>query len=474
MHDSSNFRYSDLCRICAAELTRLVPNSDKLAFLAPNGTLCWSASKATTFDKRLLDRARATAALNGSKPQLIDSIEPLATVPVRCGHQLVGAVLVPVVPGTGESLDNAVARTSRRLRPVLERMGRQLVDGLPVKPASAATRIVDLPWLYELAAEVGSAGSDQQALELLLASAVDRIKADWGTLVIPEKDLSLRYVSHVFDSENSVRACRQTRGYLISHMQRCATPLIANRPPAAGSGWPHCKIMAFPVVPRIDKPIGMIAFAKPASESDFDVRQLFLAHHLARAVENLLCNHYDAMTGLPTCATLKDEVEKCMASHSPERLHAMVYVDLDCLRTINDTFGFDSGDDAIRRIASLLRPPFLPRDALSGRIAGDRFIVFLPSCNTTAARRWTESFNQVVSKLVVGEHPQQMVLSVTCGIAGVAAGTGGFMTAMRVAERACRDATRANASLKSACIKGGGYATPSVLGLPVVHQSSLS
>ena len=54
---------------------------------------------------------------------------------------------------------------------------------------------------------------------------------------------------------------------------------------------------------------------------------------------------------------------------------------------INETLGFDAGDELIRQIARLLEPSRLPPGTLGGRIAGDVFVIVSPSTQVQEAVR---------------------------------------------------------------------------------------
>ena len=60
---------------------------------------------------------------------------------------------------------------------------------------------------------------------------------------------------------------------------------------------------------------------------------------------------------------------------SSGRRGAIAYLDLDGLKTINDTLGHDLGDDAIRNTARILRAK-MPEDGLLARLGGDEFVAF--------------------------------------------------------------------------------------------------
>ncbi len=85
---------------------------------------------------------------------------------------------------------------------------------------------------------------------------------------------------------------------------------------------------------------------------------------------------YDLLTGLFNRRGL--EIRLSALFGEPETLgcSAVVMIDADNLKTINDTYGHDAGDVYLKEIASLLRD-FGPKSCVSARLGGDEFLLFL-------------------------------------------------------------------------------------------------
>ncbi|HYS84044.1 MAG TPA: diguanylate cyclase, partial [Bradyrhizobium sp.] len=89
--------------------------------------------------------------------------------------------------------------------------------------------------------------------------------------------------------------------------------------------------------------------------------------HLAR---------YDELTALPNRVNFRDEIERLLAiSHSAERLSALLFVDLDQFKQVNDTLGHPCGDQLLCAVAGRLREMLRPEDFVA-RFGGDEFVVF--------------------------------------------------------------------------------------------------
>ncbi|WDS36863.1 EAL domain-containing protein [Pseudoxanthomonas sp.] len=90
-----------------------------------------------------------------------------------------------------------------------------------------------------------------------------------------------------------------------------------------------------------------------------------------------LLAHYDALTGLPNRTLLRSQVEQAM-QEAAERgsTLAMLFVDLDGFKSINDSFGHATGDALLKLAATRMHQQLRTND-LFGRFSGDEFVVVL-------------------------------------------------------------------------------------------------
>jgi diguanylate cyclase (GGDEF)-like protein len=112
--------------------------------------------------------------------------------------------------------------------------------------------------------------------------------------------------------------------------------------------------------------------------------------HLAR---------YDELTALPNRVNFRDEIERLLAfSNSAERLSALLFVDLDQFKQVNDTLGHPCGDQLLCAVADRLRAMLRPEDFVA-RFGGDEFVVFQQNIKSaeeaaTLARRIVEHLSE--------------------------------------------------------------------------------
>jgi diguanylate cyclase (GGDEF)-like protein len=89
--------------------------------------------------------------------------------------------------------------------------------------------------------------------------------------------------------------------------------------------------------------------------------------------------HYDALTGLPNRALLQDRIGQAIArSRREARNAAVLLLDLDYFKNINDSLGHQVGDGLLQAIATRLRHCVREDDSVA-RLGGDEFVFCLPS-----------------------------------------------------------------------------------------------
>ena len=113
--------------------------------------------------------------------------------------------------------------------------------------------------------------------------------------------------------------------------------------------------------------------------------------------------------------TLGKELERCRRSKTA---CAVVFVDLDHFKQVNDTHGHAAGDEVLRQAASTMRAILRPYD-LVGRYGGEEFVVVLPGCDAAGARAAAERLRAAVAGAAIGIGG--VLVRVTCSL-GIAVG----------------------------------------------------
>jgi diguanylate cyclase (GGDEF)-like protein/PAS domain S-box-containing protein len=99
---------------------------------------------------------------------------------------------------------------------------------------------------------------------------------------------------------------------------------------------------------------------------------------------------HDALTGLVNRSDFESRLQHTLRlAHTDGSAHALMYIDLDQFKLVNDACGHAAGDQLLRQVSELLSQCVRSRDTLA-RLGGDEFGVILEFCSTEQAQRVAE------------------------------------------------------------------------------------
>ncbi len=129
-------------------------------------------------------------------------------------------------------------------------------------------------------------------------------------------------------------------------------------------------------------------------------------------------SHTDPLTGMANRRSLDRQFEAGLAQvRATDRNVGVVVLDLDRLKEINDTYGHEAGDRALRAVGTVLRATVRHND-ICARFAGDEFIVVMWDCTPERQAKRVEELQQAVAAHPFEPRPGvRLSLSISAGAA---------------------------------------------------------
>ncbi|AKS40721.1 diguanylate cyclase [Wenzhouxiangella marina] len=217
---------------------------------------------------------------------------------------------------------------------------------------------------------------------------------------------------------------------LFEHIARRHRPStlteLSRRLPEAARGLDTLGADAFIPLRAQHRAIGVLCLSARQNGTLFTAEDLELldlfSHQVATRLDNLKLFQdatYEGLTGLLRREAILEKLsEQCSSSLEKHQILAVVMLDLDHFKQINDTHGHLFGDQVLEDVAQAMRAHCRTSDAL-GRFGGEEFLLILPATDAEGARRVADKLIQAVASLAFRAPDSEAPISVSAS-AGVA------------------------------------------------------
>lgn len=118
-------------------------------------------------------------------------------------------------------------------------------------------------------------------------------------------------------------------------------------------------------------------------------------HELRAQVKKARLAAIDGLTGIPTRSATIEQINNLLSDY-PRKNHALIMIDIDCFKQINDTMGHACGDKALQMIAKALKGSVRDCDVL-GRLGGDEFVVCI--CDVSSMHALNTQLTRLLKSL---------------------------------------------------------------------------
>ena len=152
---------------------------------------------------------------------------------------------------------------------------------------------------------------------------------------------------------------------------------------------------------------------------------------------------HDALTGLVNRAEFETRLRRTLdKAHEDRSEHALLYIDLDQFKLVNDACGHSVGDQLLQQVAKLLREAVRARDTLA-RLGGDEFAVILEHCASDQAQRVAQQICDRMEEFRFLHDERRFRIGTSIGLVSVDNRWANTAAAMQAADTACYAAKEA-------------------------------
>ena len=146
--------------------------------------------------------------------------------------------------------------------------------------------------------------------------------------------------------------------------------------------------------------------------------------------------NHDALTGVSNRREFERQLSTLISRSDADRQHAVMYLDLDQFKIINDTCGHAAGDELICQVSTIIGQRLRDGDLLA-RLGGDEFGIVLKDCEIDDACRVAELLRQSVADIRFGWGGQSFAIGVSVGLVTLTGNSTTLKEVMKAADAAC-------------------------------------
>lgn len=152
---------------------------------------------------------------------------------------------------------------------------------------------------------------------------------------------------------------------------------------------------------------------------------------------------HDILTGLVNRREFENRLERALRSaKARETSYALLYLDLDQFKIVNDSCGHSAGDALLGQLGALLKSKIRWRDTLA-RLGGDEFGVLLESCSLEEAMNTAETLRMAIGDYKFVWEERNFRLGVSIGVVPITADNEDVAALLSAADSACAAAKEA-------------------------------
>ncbi len=434
-------------------LQALVPRAQCFCFYDLAKSCVWSSDGADDYEINNYVADLPDDIIAGNDPQ-----SAMLRRTLTSGRTL---LVLPVFGGKGESLGILVTVFSRNagksssfnpgllhkiLQPALQVIGDtfRLQQDLQIAEDRARTFDKELALVYQVDEKIHGTSRSHAGLAQLVGQSGRFLNIAYTILLLPSKRIR---ISATHSSWKNVKR-KSLDKYLIEELfpklEGQRAPMIFEVPAGEGTDHPSeqgYQAMLCPLADQAGNVEGMLAQLGRVNNRPFEQSHMRFMSHIVRKVEYVIEQSFDSMTGLMNRAGFEAQLHESRTDFGDaDDSHQIIYLDLDNLHLVNDTFEHAAGDEVIIRFAQLIER-VLPQSAVATRLTEDDFVVLLTHSTVEQAMDLANKIRNSGEELRYLQGDKSLQVTVSIGVAEFSPriSEGDALTAARLACDSAKD-----------------------------------
>jgi diguanylate cyclase (GGDEF)-like protein len=433
-------------------LHSLVPRAQCFCFYDVQRHCVWSSDGADDYEIEnfVADLPDEIIAGLESKGEVVrrtlNSGRTLLVLPVRGDEISRLGFLVAVFSrnvGTSASFNPSVI--ANILSPAVDMIGEGLLVGQQLEISESQNEQIEkeLTLVYEIDEKVHGTSHSHAGLAQLVGQSGRFLGIAYSVLLIPGKRIRVSATHSSWKKVNRKALDRYLINHMLPKLEGQRWPIVFQFPgvegadDATGQGY---QTLLSPLMDKHGNLEGVLAQLGQVRNEKFSKAERRFMAHIVRKVEYVIERSFDSMTGLMNRsgfeAQLQESAKSLVDTKDP---HQLIYLDLDNLQLVNDTFGRQAGDAVIARFARMLEDD-ISRNAVVSRLTGDDFCILLTHSTENDAVQLASKIREQGSELRYLEGDKSLQVTMSIGVAEFGSHSGDGGRSLTAARMACEGA----------------------------------
>lgn len=433
-------------------LRSLAPRAEAFCFYDPERACLWSSETADDFE---IDNFIASlpqdivGGLSTSKEvfrRTLPSARTIVVLPVLCdAGEALGFLVSMFSKNAGKSASFNPNTLKTILDPALDLIGESVLVDQQLSETQILSEEIEkeLKLVYEVDEKIHGVSRRHSSLAQLVGQSGRYLGINYSVLLIPSKRIRISATHSSWKNVNRKVLDRYLVDQLLPKLEGHRQPLIFEIPAVEGStneAEQGYQTLLSPLLDKHGNVEGVFAQLGRVDKPEFTNSDRRFMAHIVRKVEYVIEQSFDAMTGLMNRSGFETQlIESSNALTSQTDAHQLIYLDLDNLQLVNDTFGRKAGDEVVMKFARLLEED-LPSSAVLSRLTGDEFCILLTHADSETAVKYANEIREKRTELRYLEGDKSLQITMSIGIAEFSKASPDEGSALTTARMACESA----------------------------------